>query len=322
MDNFVVMDIEHYISQLLYRYQCVAVPSFGAFLTSAQSARFLENSNSFLPPRKVITFNPNLNNNDGLLANHIAIYEKTSYEAALKIIESEVYKWQNILASSETLLLKNIGVFEFNEERNLMFKPNDQVNYLTTSFGLHSFVSPLIERVSSSIENEYFNDKEYGAKVIELEPLSTKKTYNYLKYASVLVISLGLTGSICLPLYQNKIENDTAMVKQAVQRQIQNKIQEATFFIEPALTKATVLNTDSKLPYHIMSGAFRNEKNAQIELEILINQGFKARIMSKNQYGYYSVIYGSYSTIVEAETAKKQIRNSINPEAWLVIESF
>ena len=44
------MKIEQYISQLLYRYQCVTVPGFGAFLTEFQSAQLDENSHSFYPP--------------------------------------------------------------------------------------------------------------------------------------------------------------------------------------------------------------------------------------------------------------------------------
>ena len=54
------MKIEQYISQLLYRYQCVTVPGFGAFLTEFQSAQLDENSHSFYPPKKMISFNPSL----------------------------------------------------------------------------------------------------------------------------------------------------------------------------------------------------------------------------------------------------------------------
>ncbi|WP_459640758.1 HU domain-containing protein [Flavobacterium sp. CGRL2] len=46
------MKIEVYISQLLYRYQCVTVPGFGAFLTEIHSAQLNESTNSFFPPKK------------------------------------------------------------------------------------------------------------------------------------------------------------------------------------------------------------------------------------------------------------------------------
>jgi hypothetical protein len=44
------MKIEKYISALLYRYQCVTVPGFGAFLTEWQSAQVIEGQHSFIPP--------------------------------------------------------------------------------------------------------------------------------------------------------------------------------------------------------------------------------------------------------------------------------
>ena len=85
------MKIELYIAQLLYRYQCVTIPGFGAFLTEIQSAKLNESTNSFSPPKKMIAFNANLKNNDGLLANHIALAEKTSYEYAVSKIQYEVF---------------------------------------------------------------------------------------------------------------------------------------------------------------------------------------------------------------------------------------
>ncbi|HQV36445.1 MAG TPA: SPOR domain-containing protein, partial [Flavobacterium sp.] len=62
------MRIEQHISQLLYRYQCVTVPGFGAFLTENRSAQLVQDTNTFYPPKKVLSFNFHLKNNDGLLA--------------------------------------------------------------------------------------------------------------------------------------------------------------------------------------------------------------------------------------------------------------
>ena len=74
------MLIEKHISDLLYRYQCVTVPGFGAFLTETVTAQVTVSSSSFFPPKKVISFNANVRNNDGLLANHVALQEKMSYD--------------------------------------------------------------------------------------------------------------------------------------------------------------------------------------------------------------------------------------------------
>ena len=140
------MKIELYIAQLLYRYQCVTVPGFGAFLTEIQSAQLIESSHSFFPPKKMISFNAYLKNNDGLLANHIAQAEKTSYEYAISAIQYEVFNWKKALQENGLFSIKNVGNFSLNADKNLVFTPYDQTNYLTDSFGLSAFVSPMVKR--------------------------------------------------------------------------------------------------------------------------------------------------------------------------------
>ena len=140
------MNLELYISQLLYRYQCVTIPGFGAFLTEIQSAQWNENTNGFYPPKKLISFNSFLKNNDGLLANHISQNEKSTYETAVASIEIEVTKWKNALQFENTIALKNIGELSLNSEKNIVFSPYEQPNYLSNSFGLSSIIAPSIKR--------------------------------------------------------------------------------------------------------------------------------------------------------------------------------
>jgi hypothetical protein len=142
------MKIEKYISELLYRYQCVGVPGFGAFLCEWQSAQVIVSQNSFVPPKKVISFNSHIKNNDGLLANHIALQEKISYENALSKIQTQVVFWLEKLENKENLVLENIGEIFSNSEHNFVFKPNTAINYLTDSFGLAGFNSPEIARAN------------------------------------------------------------------------------------------------------------------------------------------------------------------------------
>ncbi|HQF48882.1 MAG TPA: SPOR domain-containing protein, partial [Flavobacterium alvei] len=219
------MNIELYISQLLYRYQCVTVPGFGAFLTEIQSAQLIESSHSFFPPKKMISFNAHLKNNDGLLANHIAQAEKTSYEYAISAIQYEVFNWKKALQENGLLSIKNVGNFSLNADKNLIFTPYDQTNYLTNSFGLSAFVSPVVKReiFEQKIEALIEEEKE----VIAFEP-EIRTSRPYLKYAAILILGLGLTGAIGYPVYQQQIENQTIIVEKSVQKQVQNKIQEAT----------------------------------------------------------------------------------------------
>ena len=321
MYNFVTMNIEQYIAQLLYRYQCVTVPGFGAFLTEIQSAQLIESSHSFFPPKKIISFNAHLKNNDGLLANHIAQAEKTSYEYAISAIQYEVFNWKKALQENGLFSIKNVGNFSLNADKNLVFTPYDQTNYLTNSFGLSAFVSPVVKRELFEQKIEDLEQNIEENEVIALIP-ERRSASVYLKYAAIFILGLGVTGAIGYPVYKQQIANETIIVEQSVQKQVQNKIQEATFFIENPVPAVTLTVKESKMSYHIMAGAFREERNAQKIFEKLSSQGYKARRIPQNKYGLFPVLYGSYATFAEAEKAKSEIQKTVNPDAWILVESL
>ena len=325
MYNFVYMNIEHYISQLLYRYQCVTVPGFGAFLTEIQSAQWVESANSFFPPKKLISFNTIIKNNDGLLANHIARAEKTSYEYAISAIQYQVLNWKKELEQNRALMVKNVGSFVLNATDNLIFTPSEQKNYLTASFGLSSFIAPAVKRDASDEQDlVVIEDRE----VIALVP-EERTGRSYLKYAAIFILGLGLAGTAAYTVYNKQIETQTVLVEKAVQKKIQAKIQEATFFIKTPMAPVTLsVKSDKeevkevKMPYHVVAGAFRDEKNAEQIYKKLVKEGYNARRLEINKHGLYPVLYGSFATYAEAQKVKNEVRESENPDAWLLVESL
>lgn len=320
------MKIETYIAQLLYRYQCVTVPGFGAFLTEIHSAQLNESSNSFFPPKKTLFFNSRLKNNDGLLANHVAQSEKTSYGTAVNAIAFQVQTWRQTLEENGVISLKNIGDLRLNSENNIVFTPNEQINYLSTSFGLSPFVSPLVKREMFEKKIEQISERETASQYDDEEVRSSR---SYLKYAAIFVLGLGVTGSIGYPLYQNQIAAQTLVVEGNVQKKVQNKIQEATFVIQNPLPAVTLVDSakvetpeEKLMPYHIMAGAFRSEANARKAYNQLIKDGYKARMLGENKHGLFPVLYGSYATMQEAENAQKEIQKGENPDAWILVENL
>ena len=85
------MTIANYISDLLYRYECVILPGFGAFLTNRKSAQVIKGTHQFAPPFKSISFNVQLKQNDGLLVNYISKSEKISYETAFEKLQQYLH---------------------------------------------------------------------------------------------------------------------------------------------------------------------------------------------------------------------------------------
>ena len=313
--------IEKYISALLYRYQCVTVPGFGAFLAETTSAKLDTNTHTFYPPKKLISFNANLKNNDGLLGHHIALQEKISYDEAVAEISKTVNHWLSELYNNQTLVLKNLGSISSNAEGSLVFTPDTPVNYLTDSFGLSSFVSPAIRR-------EEYKREEYKAVAEAIEEKAPvvftperKRNYSFLKYAAIFVVVVGAGGTGFKFYRENEVASQTLLVQQEAQEEVQQKIQEATFFIDnPFAVTLPVKEEVTHMPYHVVAGAFRSEENAATAVELLIAKGYKARSMEQNKFGLYPVIYGSYATHDEAQNALNKIRQQENSEAWLLIK--
>ncbi|HEU0138042.1 MAG TPA: SPOR domain-containing protein [Flavobacterium sp.] len=311
------MKTEHHIAQLLYRYQCVTVPGFGAFLSETQSAQLHENANAFYPPKKLISFNSYLKNNDGLLANHVAQVEKLSYEQAINSIEREVGIWKDSLHENGRFSIKNIGELTLNAEKNLVFTPSEQPNYLTDSFGLSSFVSPVVKREEYKETVETLEEKA----PIQFTP-EVRQKRSYLKYAAIFALALSVTGSIGYKVYSDQVSQNTLMVETEVQKEVQDKIQEATFLIESPLPSVTLTVREQKLSYHVVAGVFRSEENAENACQELKGLGYKARRIPKNRHRLYPVVYGSYATAQEAAIAMDTIRKSANKDAWLLVKEL
>ena len=328
------MKIEKYISGLLYRYQCVSIPGFGAFLSEWQSAQIAEGHNSFVPPRKVISFNSNIKTNDGLLANHIALQEKISYETALAKIQTQVVFWLEKLQNKEVLTLENIGEVFSNSENNLVFKPNTSVNYLMDSFGLSGFNSPEIIRenqtqnatetisISQPIaENEILEEvvTENETPVIPL--VQTKPNTNWLKYAAAIAV-FSTVGTYGYKMYYDyTIDQKTILVEKSVQEKINQKLQEATFVLpNPMAAVDLTLEEKPNAKYHVVAGAYRSEQNANKAMKQLVSQGFDAHLLTKNKYGLIPVAFGSYSNLKEAQNLKLQIKAKDSIDAWLLID--
>ena len=313
------MQIEKHISDLLYRYQCVTVPGFGAFLTETVSAHVTGSASSFFPPKKVVSFNANVKNNDGLLANHVALQEKMSYELAVIKIGDVVNEWTYLLQNRNRVVLKNIGEISVNNEMNWVFEPANTVNYLTDSFGLTPFVSPEITREILKQEVEALEEK---APII-FTP-ERKKDYSYLKYAAIFVVMLGAGGFGYKTYYDQQIETKTLAVQKNVQEKVQQQIQEATFVISApveAVELSVAAPVEEKMPYHLVAGAYRSEENANKAIAELKAAGFEnAKMLPINKHNLYPVVYGSFKNLNEAQTERKNIQKSHNAEAWLLIE--
>lgn len=310
------MQLDTYISDLLYRYECVTIPELGSFLTQTVSATINETTNAFFPPKKVLSFNEQIQKNDGLLAHYIADVDKIPFEVANKKIAKLVAVLKNNLSEGETVNFKNIGDLVFNSEGKITFEPSYQLNYLTDAFGLSQFESPAVTR------ELYKEEAQRIEKVIPIAVTSEKrKSRPYLKYAAIAVVALTLGGLVASNFYVNQIETHNQLAQQEAEKQLDNKIQQATFNLNPL--PAITLNVSKQTGnFHIVAGAFRVEENCDTTVAQLKADGFSARKIGTNKYGLHQVVYASFETRAEARKALQSIKTSHNKDAWLLVKKL
>lgn len=305
------MQLANYISDLLYRYDCVIVPNFGGFVTNTIGAKVNNYTHTFYPPTKQISFNKNLKHNDGLLANYIASSNNISFEKANEAITNSVKNWLEELKNN-AVTIGTVGVLSTNTENNIVFEPNTASNFLTDSFGLTTYTSNAVKRFNEEVKPVI--------PVINTEEKKKKSVIPmFAKYAAAaaILLALGYVG-----IKENQLNNqETKFAKQ--KEELDKKIQTATFVIDNPLPTIN-LNVTKAAPknYHIIAGAFQFPENAEKKVNQLKSKGFNAEIIGKNKWGLTQVTYTSLETRSEALQELRNIKATQSKEAWLLVKKL
>ena len=293
------MTVEKYINELLYRYDCVIVPNFGGFITNKIGAKVNSFTHTFHPPTKQITFNTHLKQNDGLVVSYIAAVENISFEKALAKINASVASWNESLKNG-AVVFENIGAIAFNEEKQLIFEPQKEHNFLTNSFGLSTVSSPAIKHPV---------------------PANTSKSVIplFAKYAATAVVLLSL-GFIVRNGYQERQqEQKYASQKEAIDK----KIQAATFVISnPLPTISLQVTKESPKSFHVVAGSFQFPENAEKKLKQLKKKGYNATILGLNKWGLTQVAFDSFYSRKEALAILTTIKKEVSKDAWILAKKF
>jgi len=315
------MALEHYISELLYRYNCVVVPGFGAFLTQSRSAVIHGKTHTLYPPMKTVSFNQQLISNDGLLVSYAAESQMTNFEAMLKQVEEEVADWKLRLQKGERLKLADIGEVWSGTEGKIQFQPSGKTNYLTASYGLSSFIAAPVAR--EVLKEEVVALEEKTPFAFTPEKRQTIAARPYLKYAAVVLLAL-TTGFAGFQFYKAD-RNNQQLVREEAQQQVSKRIQEATFFDTDPLelptltlktTKKTVADKTGRKTHHIIAGAFRFKTNADKKIAQLKKLGYDPFYIGTNPFGLHMVAYDSFVDAQQALLALRKIKLS-QKDAWL-----
>lgn len=223
--------LDSHISSLLYYHECVVVPGFGAFLTRSYPAVLNGSINMLRPPSTQVAFNARINENDGLLAKHVAQREGISYRQALECIDISVSSWQRILRAGKKINLYGIGRLFLDEEAALQFNPGHDVNYNRYAYGLYIFRATAMERdqkikqsVNRAIEKNSSSSKSKSATASHQDEQSIQTIWSQnrrqlTKWAAVLgpVVALGLLGGYFFSQRPQAFQNVAGVVENVFQ---------------------------------------------------------------------------------------------------------
>ncbi len=340
------MKVDKHISELLYEHDCIIVPDFGGFVANYASAKIHPTQHTFTPPSKKISFNKNLKNNDGLLANHIASAECFTYPEALKYISHFVENINLQLKSGAKVKLDEVGTLFLDVERNIQFEPGT-TNYLLDAFGLSEFQSPAIKRdtIGKRIEKEFKDRSPIPAENKEKQRINIKR---YVALALTLPIVFGL---VWIPLKTDLLKNSNSSnlnpfsskeaAKYEVRKQSDAKVLTAEDFglnttkentatssvsienpaVEPVKadsTKVVSQNATIDFKFHVVAGCFQIKANADKFVKELQSRNISASIIGKHR-GLFVVSCGNYATRKEAYLEMDQLKRNLT-SVWMLAQ--
>ncbi len=324
MYNLALMkkSVDIYISELLFLHDCVIIPEFGGFVGNNRSATLNEISGTIYPPSKEILFNKNLNKNDGLLINHIALSERITNDESKNILSDFVNKINTRLKTVRTFRIEKVGLFSVGLDNNILFLQDSFINYNMNSFGLSSEKSKKTNKIEKEVE-----------KIIT--PISTKEgRRKSWRAAAILIPIIGLSLiSITQEDKINNIYSQMATMNPLSVFETENKEVEDTKQIEetseikivPEITetkeivvKEIVIEEKSlEKKYFIIAGSFGEEENANRLVKQLQSESFDAEIIGTNKNGLFRVAFDGFTTKEEALISLQKLKSD-NKSGWIL----
>ncbi|CAI8172995.1 MAG: Uncharacterised protein [Bacteroidota bacterium] len=302
------MDLSAHIHYLLYKHDCVTVPGFGAFLVEQKAAYYDETTQLYFPPTKVVSFNAQLQSNDGTLASHLATSFGISYERAVMDMHQHTIAWKEKLQKGK-LDVPTLGSLVLNSEGKMVFTPESGLNFLAASYALPEVPAHPISR---TIAEQPAKPPVY----FELDQTKSKRVFGYVAVAAS-VLALFAVGS-------NSFLNQQADAQWQTEQSLREAAREQAALSVYDLGELPTLKIELPKPtpvegFHVIAGSFRSEANAQRLAASLQRKGYyDAKKLAQTPQGFYQVSFASFPTKREAYNAMSGIKRNNYPDAWVL----
>ncbi len=317
------MDITAFVRELMFSHDCVIVPGFGGFIGNYSPAHIDKASGTFYPPVKMISFNRNLNHNDGLLAGKISASLSVNYGDARAHIEKFTADIKKKLDNGEKVVFDNIGTFHNNQEGSIQFEPDRTANYHLDSYGLEPFHCMPIE--GYDVRKQII--KHTGKGPVKQLPLRK------ILWRAAIIIPL-LSAIVAVPLKTDifKPRMEVSTMNPLVTAEFEHNklaVDESSKKPETGISSLPVeeekpvqetvsapVSVPSGNKYQLITGSFRSEENARKQVAILAGEGFEAEIITAGN-GFYRVSALVCDDLATAEKKREELLSGF-PAAWIL----
>jgi cell division septation protein DedD len=329
--------VQQHIYQLLLDNDCVVVPGLGGFICQYHPATVDLQRGLMRPPGRSIAFNKALQQNDGLLIQHISVTETLKFKEAEEKVRAYVAVCNQRLHQHGSILMPNIGRLYMDELKHIQFAPSADLLPLEDAFGFTSVSVQPITRLKDAVTA----GEKVEAKVVGLQSTSeriTQKSWPYWVAASVAAVFLSATLWINgtqpgiseyvmagFSPVAAVVEQEQSLPKAQVEKPVE------TYVAQPAEVPSTdavssdnqtatpvietVAPTGDLQSFTIVVGAYKGPLTAGRYAEELKTKGYNAEVIDPGNNLWLKVVI--HVQAVDDVSALRSIRSEVEPQAWL-----
>ncbi|MCI1648675.1 MAG: SPOR domain-containing protein [Bacteroides sp.] len=228
-----MIELAQHIEALLLENDCVIIPGLGGFVAHYVPTTHIKEENIFLPPTRVIGFNPQLKMNDGLIVQSYMTVYGTNFSDATKMVEHQVKEISAILQENGKIELPNIGELHYTIDNKYNFIPYD--DKITTPFlyGLDMFVMKELSAIK----------EEKNPKNIPFPAPTTNKQTTIKLYSGYLAKTAAIAAIIILSIFFSTPIQNTEVMKEnyakLLPEELFEKIEKQSLVFNPVIIKET-----------------------------------------------------------------------------------
>lgn len=336
------MELQKIIKELLANNNFISLPTLGSFVQLYEPAKLSEQSNTFLPPRHEITFDPTRNFNDYVVEQYLISNFSLSQIDAENAVKDFVAGVKEAIGSGKGFLFDNIGVLKRNADGQIILELVDDYERIGSTFGLEQVKVEERKKVFTSPPSKHTPPKSTPTQKVE------KKKSGKLVFGLITVILFLLiiaAGALYLmPEYRFWEDSSTQTLAQADQPKVEpiavdsscvhvdtcavlspidtNAKSDIKETVEVVTNKKKALFYQEATPqdsrtYYIISGSYERIENAQVHVDMLKGKGYNPEIIQSD--GRFRVAISKFTDRNRALRELERLRkDKPNESVWLL----